>query len=210
MAYKIKNKPLKEKKSFEVKSNIPYSNEVSIFANPNTKEIMWIKRDYLGKGWYATTINGKLVDKSRNVGSSYKYVPEGYKEISLFSEMNYHSPLGQKESGKITRYGTHDYTLQYSDYKPLGKYKFQSPLKTGRKDEFGKVKNEVELQKWNYIVLNWIPEKEGTKLQITHKTSTPYGEEKEIYKSKIYNISEKDKAVKDFREYVAKVKDKEF
>ena len=194
----------------EKETKIFSQDEVKTFANPQTKEIMSIKREYLGKGWYATYIDGKLVDKSRNVGSSYSYVPQGYKEISLFSEMSYHSGLNKKEKGKITNYGTEDYTLQYSDYKPLGEYKLESSLRTNKKDEYGQIKNKVELQKWNYIVLNWIPEGNTTKLQIKHKVSDPYGNEKEVYKSKVYDISERKQAIKDFRKYVAENKKKKF
>jgi hypothetical protein len=210
MAYKIKNKPLKEKVIPRNESlKIPYSDEVKSFANPDTKEIMWIKREYLGKGWYATYVNGKLVEKSRDVKNYSQFVPSGYKEIGLFSEFSYHSPLLTGESRKITNYGTHDYTLQYSDYKPLGKYRLSSPLRTGKKNEFGKVKSDVELQKWNYAVLNWnVGEKQG--LQIQHKVSTPYGEKKEIYKSRIYALSEKDKAISDFKSYVNKIKKESF
>jgi hypothetical protein len=208
MAYNLKSPKLKEKKTFEIEKEIPYEDKVKTFANPYTKEVMWVKREYLGKGWYATYVNGKLVDKSRNVKSSYEYVPENFKEVSLFSEMSYHS--GLRDKGKITKYGMEDYTLQYSDYKPIGEYKLQSPLKTSQKDEFGEVKNKVEFQKWNYVVLNWKPEGNKTKLQIVHKTSTPYGEKKEIYKSKEYDISERKEAIKDFRNYVAKIKKEKF
>lgn len=184
----------------------PYQDEVKTFANSQTKEIMWVKREDVGKGWTNTYVNGKLVEKSRNPSDLYKIIPQDFKEISLFSEMSYHSGLNRQ--GKINHYGTSDYTLEYSDYTPIGNYKLQSPLKTQNKDEFGKVKNDVELQKWNYVVLNWKPEGDKTKLQIVHKTSTPFGEEKEIYKSKEYNLSERKQAISDFKAYVKKIKEK--
>jgi hypothetical protein len=211
MTYAIKSKKSKEKETFAVeKREIPYQDAVSSYANPDTKEIMWIKTENIGKGWEAIYVNGKLVKKSRSGTFLGSYVPKGFKKVSLFSEMSYHSALTQGKKGKITRYGTHDYNLDYSDFKPIGKYKLLSPLKTNSKKEFAEVKNEVELQKWNYIVLNWKPEENTTKLQIEHKIKTPYGEDKEIYKSRVYDISEKNQAVKDFRNYVAKVKNKEF
>jgi hypothetical protein len=199
MAYGIKGK-----RENVVQPKVFFYDEVKTFANPETKELMSIKREYQGKGWYVTYINGELVDKSRDVGSSFKYVPSGFKEVSLFSEMSYHSGLIDK--GKITNYGTHDYTLQYSDYTPIGEYRLQSPLKTEKKNEFGKIKNDVELQKWNYVVLDLKPDGDKIKLYIKHKISTPYGEEKEVYKSREYDLSEKKKAIKDFKEYVGKIK----
>jgi len=195
MAYKIKkSKPKAE--------NItPYEEEVKTYANPETKRVMWIKRKYLGKGWYATYVDGELVDTSRNVGSSSSYVPEGYKEVSLFSEMSYHSGMSHK--GKIDNYGTSNYTLQYSDYKPIGKYKINSPLKTQQKDEFGKLKEDVEFQEWNYAVLE---KNSDDKFQFKHQFSNPYGQKKIVYTSKEYDAKSKNKAIKDFRNYVAKIK----
>lgn len=206
MAYaqKVKTKTLN--KDTTKSSDVPYSDEVKSFANPHTKEIMWIKRDYLGKGWYATYVNGKLLEKSRNPKSSYEIVPQNFKEISLFSEMNYHSGLNEK--GKITNYGTNDYTLQYSDYNPKGVYKFQSPLKSGNKKEFGKVKNEVELQEWNYVVLDWKPVGNTSKLQIKHNIYSPFEKEKNIYTSREYDLSEKKQAISDFKDYVKKIQEK--
>jgi hypothetical protein len=197
----VTEKPIK---SYAENVPTPYQDEVKTFANPKTKEIMWIKREDAGKGWTNTYVNGKLIEKTRNPESSYKLVPQDFKEVSLFSEMSYHSGLNEK--GKITKYGTNDYTLEYSDYTPIDNYRLQSPLKSQNKKEFGEVKKDVQLQKWNYVVLDWKPEGDKVKLQIKHKTSTPFGEEKEIFKSKEYDLSEKDKAISDFKEYVKKVK----
>ena len=179
---------------------VPFADEVTFYANPYTKEILHKNTEYAGKGWYNVFMNGRLVEKTRN---PHFEVPTGFKKVDLFSETSYHS--GKNDKRKITRYGTHDYTIQYSGYKPIGKYKLQSPVKTQLKKQFGKEINSVQLQKWNYMALNWRPEGDTTKLFIEHNIHTPF-DKKEIYKSKEYDISEKKQAMKDFREYVEKHK----
>jgi hypothetical protein len=183
--------------------DVPFADEVQFYANPETKEIIHKHTEFLGKGWYAIYVNGKLVKKSRD---TYFKVPSGFKEVSLFSETSYHSKLGRK--GKITRYGTHNYNIQFSNYKPIGKYKLISPVKTQLKSKFAKPISSVELQKWNFMALNWKPEGDKIKLFIEHSVHTPF-DKKEIYKSKEYDISEKKQAIQDFRDYVEKHKEVE-
>lgn len=190
------------KKAVTNYGDIPFASEVQFYADPKTKEIIHFQTKFLGKGWYAVYKNGKLVEKTRN--PTYN-IPENYKKVSLFSETSYHSSFGKKP--RIRKYGTEDYTLQYSKYSPLGKYKLKSPVKTELKNKFAKPIKQVELQKWNFIALNWIPEDDGIKLQIQHTKSTPFDDvynKKRIYQSKKYTMKEKKQAIKDFREYVKK------
>jgi hypothetical protein len=190
-----------------VHSNIPYASEVSFFANPNNASIITASRKFLGKGWYLYRV-GDYVKKSRDGGLLVTFIKEkypNYEGVSLFSETSYHSPLNEPE--KITNYGTHNYNLQYSHYIPIGNYKLEQPVKNELKKGFGKEINNVEMLKWDYIVLDWKPEENTTKLFIRHKQSTPFDKGqggKVLYESREYDISEKDKAIKDFKDYVRK------
>lgn len=185
--------------------NIPYADEVSFYANPKTKEIVHFRTKFLGKGWYAIYKNNKLVKKTRN--PSYT-VPSNFKKVSLFTEMSFHSSLSKTKKGGrggFGNYGTKDYTLDFSSYNPLGKYKLKSPVKSQLKNQFGKEVSSVQLQKWNYIALNWIPEDDKIKLQIQHSKHTPF-KKKKVYESKKYDMKDKKQAIKDFKKYVSKHK----
>ena len=179
-------------------SDIPYADDVTFYANKDKKSIITVQRTPLNQGWYMVRV-GEHSKKSRDtniIPMLRNYYPN-YVRISLFAETSYHSKTGD-ETGKITKYGTNDYTLQYSSYKPLEKYKLEQPIKTQTKENFGKVLHEVELSEWTYFVLNWIPE-EPIKFQIEHSISTPFDEEN-IFKSKIY--TDKEEAITEFKKYV--------
>lgn len=187
-----------------------YSDEVRFYADKRKKSIIRTKSIYKGKGWWSHIV-GDYTIPSRNKDADMKlmakYYPT-YKRISLFSETSYHS--GFNYPNKITRYGTKDYTLQYSSYKPIATYTLEQPVKTSLRNAFAKVINKVTLLEWNYIVLNWQPIKNDIVLQITHKVSTPFTPtwadvRKIIFQSRRYTLAEKNKAIKDFRDYVAKV-----
>jgi len=181
-----------------------YADKVKFYANKRSKRIIVVHLESLGKGWYQLFVGDKT-KKSRN---SYevdnllrKYYPN-YIPISLFSELNYHSALNDKIQGKITNYGNKDYTLEYSSFKPIDIYVFEQPIKSGLKKEFGKIRKRVTLLEWNYIVLDWVPNKG---LFIKHSISNSFGKKEIIYKSKLYSFKDKDIAIKDFKKYVNKV-----
>ena len=183
--------------------NAPYASDTIFFANKRTKKIVPVINAFTGKGWWEHTVGeyrGKSRSKSGYLSILNKYYPS-YKEISLFSETSYHS--GYNKKGKITTYGTKDYTLQYSTYKPLAKYTIITPVKTNLQSSFGKPIKSVTLQEWNYIVLEWFPTTPIT-LAIKHSKSTPFGDEKTIFKSKKYKLTEKADVIKAFRAYVKK------
>jgi hypothetical protein len=186
-------------------TNIPYGSEVTFYANERSKRIIIVRSVYSKKGW-SRCIVGDHTKNTRNPTSYIRstlnqYYP-GYKQISLFSETNYHSSKSKGENGKITNYGTHDYNLQYSSYSPMGNFRLEQPIKSEYKQKFGKIMRRVNLLRWNYIVLAWIPD-DQIKLQIRHSIHTPFDDKKTIYKSKIYKLSEKDKAIRDFKKYVS-------
>lgn len=182
---------------------IPYADETRFYASKRNRKIVPVNVTSKGKGWYEYQVGpytGKSRRRSTYLNVLSKYYPD-YKRVSLFSETSYHS--GYDEKGKITNYGTSDYNLQYSSYKSLGRYALIRPVKTQRKSMFGKEINYINLLEWNCIVIDWIPEK-NIKLQIKHTVHTPFGDEKTVYKSKIYSILRKDDAIRDFKEYVRK------
>lgn len=181
----------------------PYTDDTLFYASKRTRKIVPVNVIRKGKGWYEYHV-GPYTGKSREHGTYLnvlsKYYPD-YKSVSLFSETSYHS--GYDKKGRITSYGTHDYTLDYSSYKSLGRYTLIRPVRTQRKSMCGKTINYIDLLEWNYIVIDWIPEK-NIKLQIKHTVHTPFDDKKTIYKSKKYKMSEKDDAIRDFKEYVRK------
>lgn len=181
----------------------PYASNTIFYANKQSKKIVPVTNNYTGKGWWEHTVGSytaKSRDKSGYMSILRKHYP-GYKKISLFSETSYHS--GYDKKGKITNYGTKDYTLEYSTYKPMSTYTLIQPVKTERQSMFAKKINKVTLQEWNYIAIDWFPEKNIT-LQIKHTVSTPFGDKKTIYKSRRYTLSQKDKVISDFKAYVRK------
>jgi len=202
MAFKIKRK--KEKLNKNTNYEIPYHNKVKFFANKNTKRITNVEQKFIGKGWYEIRVGDQRLKTRDPHGEVDRLLREkypNYKPLSLFSELSYHSGLTRK--GKIAKYGTNDYNLQYSDYKPLETYALEQPVKSTRKDEFGKIRKQVKLLEWEYIVLDWIPDKK-IRFQIKHQIFYPFDEEKTIFRSKKYNSEEKDQAIKDFKNYVKK------
>lgn len=186
-------------------AGIPYSDKVSFYANPHSKDIIWTHRKHSGKGWFEFIV-GDHIEKSRNENHNLtmlrEYYPD-YEHISLFSETSFHSSITQQN--QIKNYGMNDYTLHYSDYDPIEKYNLQKPVMTNRSDMHGEIINEVVLQEWNYIVINWKPTSEGTKLFITHKKSNPFTPVDQgtlIFESMEYDESEKDQAINDFKDYI--------
>ena len=125
----------------------------------------------------------------------------GAKPISLFQSLSFH----RGKSGVITNYGTEDYTLQFTDRKPIKKYRLVSPVKSNRKADYGKKITQVTVYEWNYIVLSWIPEK-NIKLQVKQTVKYPDGTYKVLFKSKIFNMSEKKDAIKLFKDKVVAYK----
>lgn len=186
-------------------AGVPYSDKVKFYANPHSKDIIWVHKKHTGKGWMEFIV-GDHVEKSRNpshhLSMLREYYPD-YENISLFSETSFHSSITQQN--QIKNYGMNDYALHYSDYDPMEKYKLQKPVRTNRSNMHGEIINEIVFQKWNYIVLNWKPTDEGTKLSISHKRSNPYtpvGKGTVLFESREYDISEKEQAIKDFKDYV--------
>jgi len=192
-------------------ANIPYADKVRFYANPENEKIIVVQTNDLGKGWYEHRV-GEHVRKSRSRLTDEELLNQfypNYTKISLFTETSFHSNIFEKKS-KIRNYGTKDYTLSFSTFKPIGEFRLQQPVRTQRKDKFGKVVNKLVLQEWNYVVLNWIPD-DKIKLQIEHTISNPFtksGEEKIIFKSKIYKLEDKKQAISDFKNYVAKIQKK--
>ena len=190
--------------------SVPYASGVSFYGNPKTKQIIYTQTEYRGKGWYAITVGEHTKttrDKSDVFDMLSQYYPN-YKELSLFSETSYHSSLGQSKVGKISKYGTEDYTLDYSSYVPVGKYQLKKPVKTEHKKGFGKEIKSVELQKWNYVVIHWTPVADDkVELQVRHTVSIPFKKESITkYKSRKYKEAEKDLAIADFKRYVEKIR----
>jgi len=180
----------------------PWSDRVIFYADKRNKKIVPIYNEYMGKGWWKHTV-GEYSQTTRS--KDYhpllrKHYPSFKDPVSLFTETSYHSSYPD-EQGQITNYGTNDYNLQYSSYKPIGTFNLVTPIRTQTQSAFGNIIDTVPMQEWNYIVLDWIPS-DPIQLQIQHQKSTPFGDKKEIYKSKKYPISQKDKAIQDFMEYV--------
>jgi len=183
--------------------SIPSADKVSFYAIESKDMIVPVYKEDMGKGWY-TLVVGDVVQKTRNP-DPMQILRMNYgspKSISLFSETSYHS--GINNPNKIKNYGTEDYTLDFSSYKPIKTMKLVEPVKSNLKKKFGKTINKVELQTWDYIVIDWIPD-DKIKLQLKHTRSAPLdkaGEGKVVFKSKRFPVSNKKEVISMFKKYI--------
>ena len=189
-----------------VASTSQWSDKVRFYANKNNHTLITSEKEPIGKGWCKVRV-GKFVEKQRgecNVSKAlYQHYPD-YKEVSTFTEDSYLAP----KSGKVSSYGTHNYNLEYSNLKPIDSaYKVLDDIKSTNKSKFGKPLKQVQFHEWEYIVLNWKPEGDKIKLQVSHSISNPLtGEKKTIYESQEYDESDSKAAIQKFNEVVNKVK----
>lgn len=194
---------------------IPYASKVKKYVNPKTKKIITSEVKDSGKGWFTIRVGSRQsrVRGYNNIGMERRnlldrYYPE-YQPISLFSETSYHSSLSQGNQGKIGTYGTEKYTLDFSTYKPIGKFKLEQPVKTESPQQFGKVLDEVQINQWRYVVIDWIPQGRGKPvlLQVKDTIDNPItGEKRTLYKSKKFKESELNKVKRIFNERVREAK----
>lgn len=194
--------------------NVPYSDKVHFYANHKDKTIITAKTKYVGKGWYDVRV-GNHFEKTRHGEGSlhWKLMRENYpghdNEISLFSELSYHSSLGQSKAGKVGNYGTNDYNKDFSVYKKIARYKLLQPVKTQVKTKFGKEIDKVTVHQWRYIVIDWIPKgrDKPVTLQIKDTVHNPLTDKEEtLFKSKEIPLSKKQEAFKLFNKRVADAK----
>ena len=194
--------------------NPPYSGDARYFIDHQKKRIIPAVVRPSGKGWYHIRV-GRYGEKTRNPGASirsilHEHYPGFHDAQGLFADMNYHSSKNSGTPGKIGTYGTHDYNKDFSLYRPLGKYKLETPVKTENKKDFGKEIDTVTLHEWDYTVIDWIPgenKDDPIKLQVRRKIDNPVtGTDKTIFTSQTLPLSKKDEAYKIFNEQIEKAK----
>lgn len=193
--------------------NVPYDENVKFYADNKNKTIVTTQIEDLGKGWYDVRV-GNYHKKTRGGEGSVKqdllnkHYPGHDDEISLFSELSYHSAIGQGEVGKVKRYGTHDYNKDFSVYKKIAKFRLLQPVKTREKKRFGKEVDAVDVHKWRYVVIDWIPKgKDNIALQVRDTVKDPITDEDEVlFKSKEIPVSKKQEAFKLFNNRVSLAK----
>jgi hypothetical protein len=194
---------------------IPYASEVRKYVNPQTKTIITSDVKDKGKGWFTvrvgsrqSTVRGYNRIESEREKLLQKHYPN-YDPVSLFSETSYHSSLTQGNQGKVTSYGTEPYTKQFSAFKPIDTFRFEQPVKTESPQNFGDVLEEVQINQWRYVVIDWIPQGIGKSvlLQVRDTIDNPLtGEKRVLFKSKKFKESEKDKVYKIFNQRVNEAK----
>ena len=193
--------------------DIPYQDKVKFYADNKNKTIITTHTEYLGKGWYDVRV-GNHHKKTRGNETSVKqellqkHYPGHDEEISLFSELSYHSSIGQDKVGKVSKYGTNDYNKDFSIYKKIAKFKLLQPVKTEEKKRFGKEVDAVDVHKWRYVVIDWMPKgKDDIALQVRDTVKDPITDEDEVlFKSKEIPVSKKQDAFKLFEKRVAMAK----
>ncbi|MEK6881279.1 MAG: hypothetical protein AABY22_16780 [Nanoarchaeota archaeon] len=200
------NKTKENKNICESFRKIPEYSKTKFFISPSKNEIITGNKIDLGRnicivriGEYATKERKCDIGRLKSI-----YYPE-HKEISLFDEMSYHGAKSQGE-GKITNYGTKDYNLQYTKLTPKIKAKFTNPVKTETKTQFFKEISEIDLNQKDYVVLNWIPKNDKILLQVKQTRESPMGEKENVFESKEFNLSNKEEAIKIFKERVETLK----
>jgi hypothetical protein len=190
---------------------IPYSSEVKKYINPKTKKIITSEIIDSGKGWYTIRVGSKQStirgyhNRQSEINKLLKMHYPNYQSVSLFSETSCHSALTKGEVGKVGRYGTSPYTLDFSAYKPIGKYKLEQPVRTESSREFGQVLDEVQINQWRYVVIDWIPQGQNKPilLQVKDTIHDPItGKEQVLFKSKKFKESELNKVKRIFYDRV--------
>jgi len=183
-----------------------YSDKVKFYANKDNHTLITSEKKDLGKGWCEVRV-GKFSEKQRGGCNVLRvlntHYPE-YKEVSVFTEDSYHAPV----SGKVSKYGTHEYNLDFSKLKPINStFKVLDDIKSTKKSRFGKPLKQIRFNEWEYVVLNWIPKGEKVTLQVKHSLSNPLtGEKRTLYESPEYDEKDSKSAIKKFNEVVKKVK----
>lgn len=191
---------------------VPYADKVKFYVDQNKKTIITSDVKYLGKGWTEIRV-GNHAEKTRADPLTTRnrllteYYPHHNKEISTFSELSYHSAIGQDKVGKIDTYGTKDYMKDFSIYKKEGKYTLLQPVKTLTKKDFGKEIKKLDMHQWRYVVVNWTPKGSKTVLVVKDTVHNPItGKEKVLYESKELPESKKNEAIKLFLRRVNEAK----
>lgn len=196
------------KASFE----IPYASEVEFYSNPKDHKTITIQQKYVGKGWYELTFgedNGFRTIKTRNPSleraENLRDFYPTYEPVSFFWDTSFHS-----SKNGFGNYGTHDYNMDFTQRTKSGKeFLLEQPVKTEKKNQFGKIIKKIPEQTIDYVALDWRPEGDTEKLFITHSQHTPFGK-KEVFKSKEHDVKDKKEAIKHFKEYVEKIKVKQW
>jgi len=187
-----------------------YAGKVRVFANPMDKTAITTSASDSGKGWSRVRVGNKEIQTRKGVGEAraellQKYYPNYTKELSTFTPLGYHSGLSHR--GKIHNYGTHKYTLEYSKYAKVGEVKLLQPVKTERKERFAKVTNRMPIYAERYVVLNWRPEGNTTKLWVeVIEENGLTGEKKKIVKTKEFDVKDSNRAISAFRQEVDRAK----
>lgn len=192
---------------------VPYADKVHFYADTKNKTIVTARTKYVGKGWHDVRVGNHHEKVRRGEGSAkYRllnaYYPTHKDDVSLFSELSYHSSIGQNEVGKVTNYGTSDYTKDFSVYKKIARFKLLQPVKTQVKKDFGKEVNAVTVHKWRYVAIDWRPNKKGdVTLFVEDKIKDPItGKDKTLFVSKEIPLSNKQEAFRLFDKRVAEAK----
>jgi hypothetical protein len=176
---------------------------VEYYVNPDTQQILPRWSQKIGRYWYTNLgehlIKGQYVDDE----TQERLYPGFTERVDSFSLAR--STDNKERKRRIDNYGTRDYTLQWSDYVPVGVFSLIFPIKSD-----GKTIYNMTLFNWNYIVLEWLndlSENDVTRFQVVHKIVPPFGLERNmgkiLYQSRIYEPHEKKLAIADFRRVVA-------
>lgn len=177
------------------RTNIPYASHVEYYKQ-NGNKLATQQIIYKGRGWYDVVVNGKSIGKTR------KPISLTSDKVSLFRQTSYHSG----RPGKISRYGTHDYNLEYTQDKKIGDYELGSPVLSEKKRSFGKVLRKAPKLESKYVALNWRPEGSTVRLYVERKRVDDKGVYHPEYRSREYSLNEKALAKKEFYDQVNKIK----
>lgn len=192
------------------KTGNPYADTVIYYINEATNTAVPTWSVETSNGWYTVHV-GKHAGKARYVDKlavTFELLKAHYpghtKKQSFFVDTSYHSPLNQRELGKIAKYGMSEYTVGFSTVKTAKKYTLKYPVESSAKSTFGKKKTTVTSYIWRYIVLNWKPSGKGREWFVTDTIHQPDGSDKVLYKSATFSDPEKAKIL--FSERVEKAK----
>ena len=166
------------------------------------------KVDDLGNGWSGLRV-GNHFEKSRSERTADSLLKKNYPDystVSTFDETSFHS--GRNHPGKVHKYGTNKYNLEFSTFKKEGKsVELINPVRTQRKQGFGNTVDKIQFHRQEYVVINWEPADGSENLWVEHSRENPLTKEKNVvFKSGKFDKSESDKVIKIFRERVEKVK----
>ncbi len=164
---------------------VPSADTVTFYASATKAVPVWRTRKS-GSGWVDVYV-GEFTTKSRHnevratINELLRRYYPGVKEIDVWSDVSYHSPLNQGKANKITKYGMEPNMVGISTYKKLKTYTLVYPVKSVKKSSFGKTKKHIISYIWTYLGINWAP---GTPKKWWVAETVHYPDGRAVVKSK--------------------------